>query len=107
MTFNKDEILKLRLYCQFITCNPTSFDKQKIIRKDSYLWCKDWEIIEILKYLFNGKVGYFGDPSPNRLKNNPLWSKKNISDIAEELIAKHTSVSEIIKELKARRKSEA
>jgi hypothetical protein len=66
ITLTPDDVLKLKIFCQKITYTPAPLDKQKCIRQGGSVWCTDWEIIEILKYLFNGREGYFGDPPPNR-----------------------------------------
>jgi hypothetical protein len=53
--------------------------------------------------LFNGKDMYEADPPPNRLKNNPLWSKNAIVIEAEALISELKTADNIITKLKERR----
>jgi hypothetical protein len=55
-------------------------------REGSRIWCEDWQIIEILKYMFLGETTYFNEASPRRLRNNPLWSKDEIKKKAELLL---------------------
>jgi len=81
-----DEIHKMKLFCQAIIDKPLPLDEQITRRKNGYLWCTDWRIIEICKYFFNGRDMYVNDPPPNRLKNNPLWSKEEIMEEAGELL---------------------
>lgn len=103
MSFTAKEIIDLRTFCQSIYMHPRSFEEQFHVRQDEFLWCRDWEIIEICKYLFNGKEMYISDPPPNRLKRNPLWSKDTIMKKADELISKCNTVSEIMSVLKKER----
>ena len=70
---NDQDILKIKRYCQEIINRPRPIEDQAHRKQGGCLWCRDWEIIELTKYLFNGRSAYFGDPPPNRLKNNPLW----------------------------------
>ena len=49
------------------------------------MWCEDWEMIEILKYLFLGEETYFKELPPRRLRNNPLWSKEAVKATVERL----------------------
>ncbi len=101
--FTPEEILNLKIFCQGITTSPRPIESQVHSRIGPYLWCDDWEIIEILKYLFNGKAMYYEDPPPNRLKNNTLWSKENIEKEAEKLISELKTAEAIINYLKQRR----
>ena len=101
--FNAEEILALKIYCQHITMNPRPMGVQVFKRDGNHIWCDDWEIIEILKYLFNGSHMYNEDPPPNRLKNNPLWSKEEIVSKAEALITELQTSNNIINYLKQRR----
>ena len=102
MNFNEEEILEIKKFCQAITNKPRWFKDQPHISKDGFIFCEDWELIEICKYLFHGKELYLGDPPPNRLKNNPLWSQEEIIQKAEALIAEHKTVDKIIAVLKER-----
>lgn len=86
MVFNAEEILALKRLCQFIIERPLSPEEQLWQREGHFSWCEDWEAIEILKYLFNGREAYIGDPPPNRLKGNPLWSKEEIMVLGEGMI---------------------
>lgn len=102
--FTRAEEIMLRNYVQEIINRPRSMEEQHHTRQGVHLWCDDWEIIEILKYLFNGHNGYMGDPPPNRLKNNPLWSKEGIAEKANKLIEESNGdVHKIILKLKCRR----
>ena len=101
--FDASDILKLKTYCQVICMQPRPIDSQSYKREGIFLWCEDWEMIEILKYLFNGKDMYYTDPPPNRLKNNPLWSKDEIVKKAEALISKLGNVDKIITYFKEKR----
>lgn len=101
--FNDADRLEFKRYCQKIIEAPKPIDDQPHARDGGYLFCLDWEIIEILKYLFNGPEMYRDDPPPNRLKNNPLWSKEDIVAKAEGLITTYATADQIIAALKARR----
>lgn len=74
--FTDAEILELKTYNQEITYRPRRLENQESIREDGYVFCDDWEIIEILKCLFGGEDTYRADPLPNRLKKNPLFKGK-------------------------------
>lgn len=103
--FSQEEILKLKIFCQTITRSPRSLDQQPNTRQNGKSFCDDWEIIEIIKFLFNGEL-YWGDPLPNRLKNNPLFlGKQDIANKANKLIQELNSVDAIIEHLKQRRKT--
>ena len=101
--FTDDEILQLKRYLQTIIDKPRRMDEQPHRREGVFLFCEDWEIIEILKYLFNGAPTYDADPPPNRLKHNPLWSKAAIAAQAEQLLATYGSAELIIDALRRRR----
>lgn len=101
--FSEEDILKLRTFCQEICGKPRSFTEQKIVREGIFIWCDDWEIIELCKYLFYGREAYYGDPPPNRLKHNPLWGKDDIALKAEALIVEYKTAEAIIEALRARR----
>lgn len=98
-----EDALKLRRCCQSIISAPRSMEAQWYQFKQGFIWCEDWEMIEILKYLFLGKDLYYGDPPPRRLKNNPLWSREGIEQKAEELVRKLGTVDMIIEEIRNRR----
>lgn len=102
-TFNEEDILKLNKFCHEIVTHPRRLEKQKCVREGSFIWCEDWEIIEILKYLFNEEL-YLSDPLPNRLKGNPLWSQQDIIKKAEALVAEHKTADKIIAVLKEKAK---
>jgi hypothetical protein len=101
--FTEKENLKLKIFLQSIIFSLRFLDKQPSIQKDGFVWCEDWEIIEICKCLFNGEVAYIGDPPPNRLKNNPLWSKEDIIQKAKQLINDYKDVDKIIEYLGSKR----
>ncbi len=101
--FNDQDVLALKTYCQSVINLPRPIDDQPHTREGVFLWCEDWEIIEICKYLFHGRDVYYGDPPPNRLRFNPLWSKDDVSKKAEALISDYKTVANIIDFLKKRR----
>jgi hypothetical protein len=101
--FTKEERTKLKYYCQDITVSPCPLDKQKTVRDGQYMWCTDWEIIELLKYMFNEKDMYFEDPCPRRLKDNPFFSKEEIASKAEDIMSNYGTVDSIIKHLESTR----
>jgi hypothetical protein len=84
---NESDIHKMKLFCQAVIDKPLPLDEQITHRENGCLWCTDWRIIEICKYIFNGRDMYINDPPPNRLKNNPLWSKEAIMEEAESLMS--------------------
>lgn len=68
------------------------------------MWCEDWEMIEILKYLFLGEETYFAEAPPRRLRNNPLWSKDAVKAKAQELWAQFGgNVEDIIGRMRSAR----
>ena len=99
--------LKYRLYIQEVINRPRAMDQQPATVSNGSIWCEDWEIIEIIKYLFNGREIYYLDPPPNRLKNNPLWSRQDIECKAEALKKEFNGDADvIILALKMRRTKE-
>jgi len=100
---NKEDILKLKRFCQHITESPLPTEKQDFTRSDGHLWCREWETIEILKCLFLGTEIYLNDPPPRRLKNNPLWSQRDIITTAEAILKESKNIDEVIETLKRRR----
>jgi len=100
---SQEEILKLKTFCQKITYTPRPLDAQPCKRQGASVWCEDWEIIEILKYLFHGKETYYGDPEPRRLKHNLFFKKENIEALAEAMIAEYKTADAIIAALEKRR----
>ena len=88
-----EQNLALRRFCQEITYRPRPLDQQPSERKGLYIWCEDWEMIEVVKYLFLGAETYFKETPPRRLRGNPLWSKEEIKDKAERLL--HSSKRDI------------
>ena len=100
MFFLPDDILKLKNFCQQITDKPRPLNAQWNVRKDGFIWCADWKIIELLKYFFNGREMYIGDPPPNRLKKNPLWNKEAIMEEAELIKTFCSDTDAIIEYLK-------
>jgi hypothetical protein len=97
----------LKRYCQSIINNPAPLDGQPHTREGMKLWCKDWEIIEVLKCLFLGTSTYRADPPPRRLKQNPLWDQQAIISKAEALSTRCDSVEAMIEVLKAERSAYA
>ena len=102
---NEDEIIVLKQYLQKVIGYPTPFDKQKSIFGQNKFcqWCEEWEIIEMLKFLFNGKDMYYSDPPPNRLKNSSFWSKQAIEEKVERDLGKMDNVEQIIEYFKDKR----
>ena len=103
MEFVGEENLILQNFCQRVLARPRMLEQQLHTMKDGKLWCEDWEIIEILKYLFNGKEMYYLDPPPNRLKNNLLWSKEDIEQKALKLVEEYKTAQKIVDVLEKRR----
>ena len=101
--FSQEEIIALKRYCQEITFKPAPLSGKNFVREGIFIWCKDWEIIEILKCLFHGEEVYLGDPPPNRLKHNPLWSQADIVAKAKEMKDKFVTAEKIIEELRRQR----
>ena len=101
--FNDADKLKFKIFCQTIISAPRPIDAQPHTRAGDKMWCEDWELIEICKYLFHGPELYFGDPPPNRLKNNNLWNQKDIQATAEKLIEEFKTADDIINYLKGKR----
>lgn len=103
MLLNESDILELKRYCQSIINNPRPMEDQHHVRAGIHLWCRDWEIIEICKCLFNGESAYRLDPPPNRLKKNPLWNQEDIIVTARVILDSSNNVEEILGILKQRR----
>lgn len=93
MQFNETQLTSIKNYCQRIIERPLPRGVQKWVTDGKHCWCEDWEAIEICKYLFNGREAYIGDPPPNRLKDNPLWSKEEIMAKGEQFISYYRSFS--------------
>lgn len=79
-TFTEAEQIPLKEYLASIIGNPTPFHKQQTIYgdKQNCLWCEEWEMIEMLKFLIYGREYYYNDPPPNRLKKSDKWSKEQV-----------------------------
>jgi len=101
--FDAAQTLEFLKYIQQVTERPRRMDQQWHRRESNFLWCDDWEILEILKYYVNGPQGYAGDPPPNRLKNNPMFDKEQIAKQAEQLIAEFSNPEGVIQYFKERR----
>jgi hypothetical protein len=102
-TFNDKEIIQLKEYLSSVIGNPTPFAKQKsIFRSDGFCqWCDEWELIEMLKYLINGKDNYYADPIPNRLRKSDVFpGKKFIEEKVIKSFDSYGSVDEIINHFK-------
>jgi hypothetical protein len=97
-TFTQKENIALQEYLSTIIGNPTPFAKQTSVFDTSgkCIWCEEWELIEMLKYLFNGKDIYYRDPPPNRLKDSTLWSKEKIEEKAEAELGKIEDINLIL-----------
>ena len=104
MNLTPDQNLALRRFCQEITYKPRALDSQPCERVGIYIWCEDWETIEIVKYLFLGEAAYFAEAPPRRLRSNPLWSKENIRGQANTLMLEFSdNIDHVIEFLRARR----
>ena len=104
MSLSAEDNLILRRACQEITYKPRAIEDQPHKRDGIYLWCEDWEMIEILKYMFLGATTYFAEMPPRRLRNNPLFSKEAIKDKAERLMHSsnrdYTAITELIRSIR-------
>lgn len=105
--FNDEDRLKFKLFCQQVTLHPKPLFMQSYRKQEGFIWCPDWEVIELCKFFFNGEGAYMGDPPPNRLKGNPLWSKEHIAAQARDLMGQFTTADGIIDALKSRRATAA
>lgn len=103
MKVDREAYLKLKIFCQEITGRPRRMEDQPSERSGAFLWCEDWEMIEILKYLFLGHETYMSEAPPRRLRVNPLWAKEQIAAKAEELVTVLGSADKIIEHLKEKR----
>lgn len=74
----------LQEFLQNVIFRPLPLDSQITVRDGDKIWCQDWEVIELCKCLWHGEDVYRADPPPNRLKNNPLWSKDAIIEKARK-----------------------
>lgn len=99
--FTREQNLVFQNYLQQIIEKPRRIEDQPHQRNGQFLWCQDWEVIEILKCLFNGP-DYLGDPPPNRLKNNPFFDKNKIVEQTFN-ISKNKTPQEIVEYLQALR----
>ncbi len=104
--FSQEEIRNLSNYLQTIIERPRPIQEQIHVIRDGFIWCEDWRIIEILKYFINGHDAYIGDPPPNRLKRNPLWSKDEIIAQAQEMRRQLQTVEAIVEFFKHQREKE-
>lgn len=101
---NYDECLALRRFCQEITYKPRPLDEQPCARQGVYIFCEDWEMIEITKFFFLGEETYFSEVTPRRLKNNPLFDKDIIKQKAQALFNHNNgNVEAIIEYLRGER----
>ena len=82
MELTPEQRLQFKLFCQKITEAPRRIEDQPHDRDGAFMMCEDWEMIEVCKFLFNGREAYAGDPPPNRLKGNPLFSKDAVDRAA-------------------------
>lgn len=105
MSMTDQDILKVKHFCQGVIDKPRRMSEQWSEKDGEYLWCSDWEIIEVCKYLFNGRADYMGDPPPNRLKNNPLWSKDKIAAQGDFLLKHYGNIDDVLKKLQEERES--
>uniref|UniRef100_A0A6M3ISW9 Uncharacterized protein n=1 Tax=viral metagenome TaxID=1070528 RepID=A0A6M3ISW9_9ZZZZ len=99
--FNDADKLSLRIFCQEITRAPRGVHKHICSNDVVCLWCDDWEIIEVLKYLFIGPEAYDAEPLPGRLVNCPAYNRAAIIKKATEYLS--WPVEEVISALRKRR----
>lgn len=98
------EIYELKNYLNDgIINHPRPFEEQPHGRLGNYLFCEDWEFMEILKYLIIGKEGYLLEPPPKRLKENPLFNQAYIVEQADMLVNQFGTADKIIDYIKERR----
>ena len=105
-TLDEKEKIVLKEYLQKIIGIPIPFDKQKSIFGKNHvcLWCEEWEIIEMLKFLFNGKDNYYLDPPPNRIKNSSeLWNKEDIEKKVLDDLGEMQMVEQMVEYFQKRR----
>ena len=107
MSLPREDYLKLKNYCQEVISKPRPIDDQPHERSGIHIWCEDWKIIEILKYLFIGPETYVAEAPPKRLKNNPLWSKDDIIHEAETIKSNCETTEKIIEHLRYMRSENA
>lgn len=103
MNFGRDGYLILKNYCQEIINKPRAMEDQPHERVGAFLWCEDWEIIEILKCFFLGKETYMNELPPRRLRENTLWAKADIAEKVDELYEVFKTPEKIVKALRERR----
>lgn len=97
---------QFKVLCRDIQEHPIRMDKQPHRTEGVYVWCDEWEIMEICKLFFNGPETYAADPPPNRLRTNPMFSKVSIAEQAKALSERHQDDAEtILQALKTRRAS--
>jgi len=97
------EAKKMSLYCQRVIQNLRTPDEQPWQQEKGWIWCDDWEVIELCKCLFNGIEGYRNDPPPRRLRGNPLWSQEAIIAEATKLARECGGADKIIALFETRR----
>jgi len=98
-----NDTLKVKNFIQSVIDNPKPLDEQWCERRQGFVWCSDWEIIEIAKCLMHGPEVYRLDPPPNRLKGNPLWSMEKIVAEAKFLTNRYKNIDDVINKLKEER----
>jgi hypothetical protein len=104
MNLTETQNHELRIFCQEITYKPRMLDAQPCERSGAHIWCEDWKIIEILKFLFLGEDCYMRELPPRRLRNNPLWSKEAIKKEAVQMWADFGgNVNDIVGYLRSKR----
>jgi hypothetical protein len=103
--FNTDseDVLKLKGYCGDVLNNLRPFEEQPHQREGIFLFCEDWEIVELLKRMFNGHDTYMKESPPRRLKFNPLWSQEAIDVKGQQLIDELKTADAIIEHFKKMR----
>ena len=104
MDLTESDRIQLKRFVQRVTERPAPIEVQPNRREGVFLWCEDWELIELGKCLFMGNDVYLNDPPPRRLRYNPLWSQADIVAKAEALRQKYAgNAGEIINDLESRR----
>ena len=78
--------------------HPLPFASQEYLTEQGKGWCYEWKAIEVIKCLFDGEEIYTKDRCPNRMKNNPFFSKEKIIEerrlrmsLIDDLIAKRSN----------------
>lgn len=91
---------KMEDFLKFTIDNLLLLENQYLCSEGDNFWCDDYEQIEWMKYLYEGKDRYYAYPPPSRGMNNPLFSKDRVKAYCKELMAFHGKIHKIEEELK-------